>query len=142
VERPEHAIARKYGFKLNTKPPKRTDDAGREARQDYLRAVEHDEPPADYQSPPEGSVPRGEAQDHQQQPEEPKRRIRLTWANTITPSRCGGPGSTMTKAACRAGIWLLWAAGKAPVRANSRSGLLRKLRTGRSQESYTASRVG
>jgi hypothetical protein len=78
-------MARKYGFKLNTKPPKRTDDPGREARQDYLRAVEHDEPPADYQSPPEGSVPRGEAQDHQQQPEEPKRRIRLTWANTITP---------------------------------------------------------
>jgi hypothetical protein len=49
VERPEHAIARRHGFKLNTTQPPRTADPGREARQDYLRAVERNEPPADYQ---------------------------------------------------------------------------------------------
>jgi hypothetical protein len=38
VERPEHAMASEYGFKLNTTQPMRT--AGREVYQDYVRAVE------------------------------------------------------------------------------------------------------
>jgi hypothetical protein len=90
VERPEHAIARKYRFKLNTTPPPRTADQGRDAHQDYVRAVEQDEPSADDQPPPESSVPDLEpAVDRHQSEEldEPHRRLVLTAAANIKPRR-------------------------------------------------------